>query len=177
MQYQIKAIEEKYAVGTRGSFFCGGPKVNIGETIPPLWRKFYSLRSQISASCSVVDEKVTQSIITRPTLLSSDDGKAEEVDPNERILVASIFVRELPAPDKVPDGCVAVTVPSGKYAVFTHKGLPEGIMGFMKALFAWLPSSGLHLRDAPQLETYDERWKMGSEDSETDVWIPIQADE
>jgi AraC family transcriptional regulator len=40
----------------------------------------------------------------------------------------------------------------------------------------WLPSSGMKLRHAPDIEWYDERFKMNQPDSEVDVYIPISRE-
>jgi len=78
-------------------------------------------------------------------------------------------------PERVPPGMTAFTVPAAKYAVFTHHGpirtFHETVAKVWKE---WLPASGLKARDAPELEVYDERFHLESEDSECDVCVPIE---
>jgi AraC family transcriptional regulator len=39
---------------------------------------------------------------------------------------------------------------------------------------SWLARSGEELRDAPEIEVYDERFILDSDDSELDIYIPIR---
>lgn len=67
-----------------------------------------------------------------------------------------------------------MTIPSGTYAMFAHKCQVEKIGLTMKYIYgSWLPKSGMRLRDAPELEIYDQRFRPGSEDSEVDIYIPV----
>ena len=76
----------------------------------------------------------------------------------------------------VPEGMSVITVPAGRYAVFTHKG---PVTHFAKTIVAvwnrWLPASGHKARSAPDFECYDRRFKMNSPASEVDLYIPIEA--
>jgi AraC family transcriptional regulator len=76
----------------------------------------------------------------------------------------------------VPTGMNVVTVPAGRYAVFTHRG---PVTHFAKTIVAvwnqWLPQSGLKARPAPDFESYDRRFKLNSPDSEVDLYVPIEA--
>ena len=77
-------------------------------------------------------------------------------------------------PRPVPKGMVAITIPEGRYAIFTHKGKVETIMQTMRYIFgSWLPGCEYELRDAPHLEIYDERFVYGSEDSVLEIGVPI----
>lgn len=40
---------------------------------------------------------------------------------------------------------------------------------------SWLPASGLEAADTPGFELYDERFKLDAEDSELDIYIPIEG--
>jgi AraC family transcriptional regulator len=66
-------------------------------------------------------------------------------------------------------------VPAGRYAVFTHKGKLDKLEHTMSYIYgSWLPKSGEELREAADLEIYDERFKFGSDDSELDIYIPVK---
>ncbi len=68
----------------------------------------------------------------------------------------------------------SMKVPAGRYAVFTHKGKVELIGHTMNYIYGfWLPGSGVELREAPDLEIYDERFNPHSDNSELDIWIPV----
>jgi AraC family transcriptional regulator len=75
----------------------------------------------------------------------------------------------------VPEGMNVITVPAGRYAVFTHRG---PVTHFAKTIVSvwnhWLPASGHKARHAPDFECYDARFKMNSPDSEVDLYIPIE---
>jgi AraC family transcriptional regulator len=73
-----------------------------------------------------------------------------------------------------PEGMVSRVAPAGKYAKFVHKGKLNTLAhtyGFIHT--NWFPSSGKQRRPAPEIEVYDERFKMDSDDSEFDILIPV----
>lgn len=73
-----------------------------------------------------------------------------------------------------PQGMVALTVPGGTFAVFTHRG-PIGDIG-ATIQSAWgngLAAAGLTPTGAPDFELYDERFRGGGEDSVVEIWIPV----
>ena len=73
-----------------------------------------------------------------------------------------------------PNGMEKVSIPAGRYAVFTHKG---HISDFPKTVYTiWnksLPDHGLETRKAPDFEVYDSRFDVESGRGEVEVWIPI----
>ena len=82
---------------------------------------------------------------------------------------------EVTTTSDVPSGMVAKTIPAGRYAVFTHVGPLDGLGHTMHYIFGtWASRSRFELRDAPDLEIYDERFKLGQPDSEVDLYIPIK---
>lgn len=68
-----------------------------------------------------------------------------------------------------------ITVPSGKYAVFTHKG---HISEIGKSTYTvWnkaLPDSGLTAIDGPNFERYDNRFDAQTGLGEVEIWIPVE---
>lgn len=99
-------------------------------------------------------------------------GEGEKSHPDECFYLAGAEVQSI---DEVPEGMMAMTIPAGRYAVFTHKGKLEKLSFTMKYIYgSWLPKSGENLRDAPDLEIYDKRFKLDSEDSEIDIYIPVE---
>jgi AraC family transcriptional regulator len=77
---------------------------------------------------------------------------------------------------ELPVGMNAVTVPAGRYAVFTHRGPVTHLAKTIVAVWNhWLPKSGHKARSAPDFERYDARFKMNSPDSEVDLYVPVEA--
>lgn len=76
----------------------------------------------------------------------------------------------------VPDGMETLLIPSGKYAVFIHKGTVSTFHKTTTYIFEdWLPKSGFDFDNRPQFEIMDHRY-LGpvDQDSEEEVWIPIK---
>jgi AraC family transcriptional regulator len=74
-----------------------------------------------------------------------------------------------------PPGMVAFTVPSARYAVFTHRGpIADFHRTVAKIWKEWLPASGLKPTGAPEIEVYDERFHLEREDSECDMCVPVK---
>jgi AraC family transcriptional regulator len=70
---------------------------------------------------------------------------------------------------------VAFTVPAGRYAVFTHRGpIADFHLTVRKIWKEWLPASGLEPTGAPDVEVYDERFKLHEADSECDMLVPVK---
>lgn len=77
--------------------------------------------------------------------------------------------------NSVPDGMVTRIAPPGRYAVFTHKGTPAKLEHTLRYIFgSWLPKSGEELRDAPTLTCRHENYNPNSEDSMTDIYVPVK---
>lgn len=74
-----------------------------------------------------------------------------------------------------PKGMDDVTVPAGRYAVFTHSG---HIGDFAKTVYTiWnkaLPDAGLEPRMAPDFELYDQRFNADTGRGEVEIWIPVR---
>ena len=76
---------------------------------------------------------------------------------------------------ELPDGLSFFQIPSGRYAVFTHKG-PSSDTGTFEDIFTkWLPNSKHELDDRPHFDIMGEKYKGDQPDSEEEIWIPIQA--
>ncbi len=78
--------------------------------------------------------------------------------------------------EDVPDGLEELIISSGKYAVFTFKGLHSSYPEFYNYIFTkWLPTSGYRLDHRPHFEIMGANY-FGplNPESEEEVWIPIQ---
>lgn len=75
----------------------------------------------------------------------------------------------------IPNGMISKTVPAGKYAVFTHKGSLDNLKVTYEYIYGeWIKSGVQKHRHAPDFELYDKRFKFGEDDSEMDIYVPIE---
>lgn len=160
MQPIIKFVDEKKVVGMGTKFISILSPDNNQTVIPALWCQYLPRSQEIKSRISYADLGVCF------------EPGGEKSHPDECFYVAGTEVKNA---DEVPEGMMAMTIPAGQYAVFTHKGSIDKLGFTMKYIYgSWLPKSGHKLRDAPDMEIYDQRFKPASEDSELDVYIPIQ---
>ncbi len=161
MEPVFKFIAEKKVIGMGTKFISAlSPDNNNQVLIPALWQKYVPRRNEIQFAMGPEDIGVCL------------NPKGEKSHPDECFYMACAEVKKI---EKIPEGMISMTLPEGEFAVFTHKGRVEKLGMTMKYIFgSWLPKSGKKLRDAPDLEIYDQRFKPDSEDSELDIYIPIQ---
>lgn len=76
--------------------------------------------------------------------------------------------------ETIPDFMCAKIIPAGKHAVFTHKGSIAAIDKTFSFIYSeWLPNSGHKMRAEYDFEFYDHRFKGIAEDSELDIYLPV----
>jgi len=110
----------------------------------------------------------------RHTLGVCVDAEPGTVDDAGFTYVAGVEVRRLA---DVPEGMVALTVPSNTYAVFTHSGHIARFPDTVKRVWGqWLPASRYRHVPAPDFEWYDERWDPVTGEGDIDIYVPV-ADE
>ena len=162
MEPLFKFLDEKKVVGIKGKFISVlSPEKNNMIVIPQLWGKYMPRRHEIKNTLSKFDMGVCFEM-----------PAAEKTHPEECTYMACTEVSTF---DSIPEGMESFVIPSGNYAVFTHKGELakfEMTMGYIYG--SWLPKSGKKLRSAPDIEMYDERFKLNQPDSEIDIYIPIE---
>ena len=163
MEPVIRFIEEKKVAGKGAKFISVlSPDANNQNVIGELWSQYNPRKQEIPSRISQADLGIV-------TCLSEAEQKNH---PTECFYLAGAEVASL---HEVPEGMIALTVPEGNYAVFTHKGKITKIGMTMKYIYgSWLPKSGKKLRDAPEIEMYDSRFQHDSDNSELDIYIPIQ---
>jgi len=163
MEPVFKFVDEKKVIGMGSKFISAlSPDANNQSVIGNLWSK-YNLKSK------EIPSRVSPTDIGVVTCLGDSDEKSH---PNEMFYMAGA---EVNSTNIIPEGMTAMSIPAGNYAVFTHKGKINKIGMTMKYIYgSWLPKSGKKLRDAPELELYDQRFKHDSDKSELDIYIPIQ---
>ncbi|WP_373651777.1 GyrI-like domain-containing protein [Schlesneria sp. DSM 10557] len=69
-----------------------------------------------------------------------------------------------------------VTLPAGRYAVFTHRDHVSRLEETYDRIWCkWVPDSGLKIRKAPCVECYSQDFNAETGFGGTDIWIPIEA--
>ena len=77
--------------------------------------------------------------------------------------------------ENIPEGFEKLEIPSGKYAVFLHKGNTEMFSKTAQYIYTeWFPNSGFQLDNKPHFEVLGDNY-LGHEnpESEEEIWIPI----
>jgi AraC family transcriptional regulator len=75
----------------------------------------------------------------------------------------------------VPENMETFTIPSGMYAIFHYKGNSNNAMAVFPYIFSeWLPNSIYKLDNRPHFEVLGNKYKNNDENSEEDIYIPIQ---
>jgi AraC family transcriptional regulator len=154
------SIEQRDAmtvVGVGGDFVSGlSPSTNSHEIIPPLWHAFINRMSEVP---------------------SRVDGATYGVCvPLEGTDEACHYVAGLAVTDasSIPDGMERIDVPAATYAIFTHRGSIDLFGETLQGIYGeWLPASEYRRAAGADIELYDRRW-TGGEDSELEVWIPVE---
>ena len=138
--------------------------------IPTLWSEFMSrlgeIKNRIYPNSTLITFGVCEHSPDCPTSGSSLD--------TEFHYLACVEVSSL---DYVPQGMAGRTIPSTRYAVFTHKGPLDRLGATYKYIYGtWLPKSGFQLAEADDFEVYDERFKgRYNENSQIDIYIPLKV--
>ena len=135
--------------------------------ISELWERFSPREKEIK---DVAIEGVALEVSFDTKKVESEGTEQEEY---EFLVIAGLPVKST---DDIPEGMTYKTVPAHKYAKFIHKGPISKIMDTYNYIYGeWLPKSE-HEYDwaACEVARYDERFKMDSEDSEFDIFIPIK---
>lgn len=161
MQPRFINVPEMKVVGVAGVFTSIlSPNKDNMVIIPQLWQKFMPRRHEIQ---NIFDSFNLGVCLEAP--------KERQSGPDQCLYFACTEVKDFGV---IPEGMEKFIIPSGEYAVFTHKGKLDNFESTMKYIYgSWLPNSGKKLRNAPDIEFYDQRFKLNEEDSEVDIWIPV----
>lgn len=127
--------------------------------IPELWTRFVARLDEIP---------FRHGTDTYGLCVDADPAGGEEAG---FTYVAGVEVARI---DAIPDGMMALTVPAGRYAVFTHRGHISRLPDTVKQIWGrWLPASPYRHVRRPDFEHYDARWDPQTGLGEIDVWVPI----
>ena len=77
--------------------------------------------------------------------------------------------------ENIPPKMTERIIPAQKYLVFTHYGSLDLIGDTYNYIFGeWIPNKDYKIAEADMFEWYDEHFKTDSEDSQIDIYIPIE---
>jgi AraC family transcriptional regulator len=157
----FKTRDAMTMIGMQARFISAmSPDTNNFEVIPDLWRNFKARRHEIKHIAGSTDAGLVVPYIEGP-----------KSHPDEMVYIACAPVSSAAV---IPDGMARIDIPKGKYAVFTHKGPVGNIPHTVKYIYgSWLPKSKLELRNAPQMNVMDHRFRNDSADSELDIYVPV----
>ena len=159
MEFRITDIDEQYLIGRKIL------TTMVKDETKELWQSFKRRLSEIEGR---VNENF-YSVQVYPA-----DLDISSFTPNTEFEKwAAVAVSNL---SPLPDGMDQLTIPSGLYAVFIHKGPLTTFNKTIGYIFQeWLPSSEFDFDHRPQFEIMDHRY-MGplDEESQEEVWIPIK---
>ncbi|MFW9872508.1 MAG: GyrI-like domain-containing protein [Candidatus Thorarchaeota archaeon] len=117
-----------------------------------------------------------------PKILNRDASHGLGISIETKVLLEKgedryIVSNEVSKVENVPEGMISETIPTCKYATFTHIGKLNNIGETFQYIYGdWLVNNTRYERVpfAPEFEWYDQRFNINSDDSELDLYIPIQ---
>ncbi|MBT3982369.1 MAG: helix-turn-helix domain-containing protein [Bacteriovoracaceae bacterium] len=163
-------IDMKPKYQTREDFYVIGPgkvfeRANTDEIGNLLWPEFLNRFDEIPNKLG----KIGDSFITY--------GICKEIWKENHIqdhfnYYAGVEVEKETTP---PQGMELIYIPKQKYAVFTHHGGVNDLNLTNQYIWgSWLPQSGHKLAPASDLEVYPAEFKPESDESQMEIWIPLQ---
>jgi len=154
---RIENLKEKILVGDRMKMSLAADKTGA------LWYSFMLKRKAIKNNIGTVLYSIQ----------NYDDSYFINFNLNTEFEKWAVI--EVSDPYNVPDGMEIFTLPEGLYAVFFYKG-DVGMGGeiFRQIFEIWLPDSDYILDKRPHFEVLGKNYKNSSQDSEEEIWIPVQ---
>ncbi len=157
MLLRIDLLPEKKLIGNRMEMSFTNNRT--GE----LWRSFMPRRNQIS---NPVNADLYSIEVYPPQFFDRFDPSA---------LFEKWAAMEVEDFHAVPKEMEMITLPSGLYAVFLHKGpASEGPKTYNFIFQTWLPNSDYQLDHRPHFALMGEKYKQDDPGSEEEIWIPIK---
>lgn len=127
-----------------------------------LWNSFMPRRKEITNS---IDSNFY-------SLEVFPNGHFDNFDPNRSFQKWAAV--EVSTFEEIPQGMETLTIPTGLYAVFIHKGpQSEGHKTYHSIFVEWLPNSGYTVDERPHFAVMGDQYKKEDPDSEEEIWIPI----
>lgn len=149
-------IIHKSAFKVIGLKYYGNDPAN---NCPKLWRDLMERHTEIE---NVISAKESYGLMCT--------GEEDFID-GKFDYIASLAVSTLRI---IPEGMVGAEVPEATYAVFTHTGKLDSLQNTYEYIHAkWFQNFEYEPIGLNEFELYDERF-TGEEDSEFDIYIPIE---
>ncbi len=157
LEPELYVQPEMTLVGLRTRFFSvDSEKNNIGDKLPALWARFME-------RMSAVGDRVAGPAYG---VVGQTPERTDELE-----YVACV---EVTGSVDVPDGMVAIRVPSARYAKFAHRGDVTRINDTVNYIYSsWLARSGLRHTYAVDLEIYGDAYHPTSAASVFHYAIPV----
>jgi predicted transcriptional regulator YdeE len=164
-RFSVVEFSGTYLIGLAADFYGGmSPKFNGPEVLGPLWGQVHSKLGGIDVSLRLAGRMIAA---TRPAA-SGEKGLLNQF--------VGLEVAELP--DDL-NGLEVFELPAMRLATYEHYGSMHGLVASIKELYnEVLPASGLKQPTpwALELEIYDERFNLQSDDSVMTIATPILPD-
>ncbi len=132
------------------------------KEIPELWNQFFPHVKDITGKDDM------------PVCFGAcyhDPSKSEMAD----VEFEQIAAVEAVEGREIPEGMIVRDIEASKYAVFTHKGKLDNLTETYKHIFGvWSKQENVKLKAGHMFELYDEHFKYGQDDSEMDIYVPIE---
>ena len=165
MHPKIIKFSEKKVMGFSANFeSVFSTRYNGFQIIPSLWDRFLTRLPDISESV----DKIYWGICDPLTAIQA------QIQSSEYSYMACVEVENF---NSIPAGMLTKIIPTGQYAVFTHRGKLDKLEYTLTYIYKeWLIKSGEKQRIGPgsYMERYDERFKIASDDSEIDIYVAIE---
>ncbi|MCA0873980.1 GyrI-like domain-containing protein [Seohaeicola saemankumensis] len=148
---EIETSGARCIVGTARSY-----TMQTRNRIPEQWQAFFEAGHQISDAV---------------------DGAMYGVsfDGDENGFRYAVGVEVAQRPEVLPEGCCAVTLSEGAYAVLRLFGAPSDLpRHFDWLLNNWLAASPYSYRDGAMFELYPEDARNGPDGMAYEIWMPVE---
>lgn len=163
LQPTIVEKAEFSVVGCQQAFIHAlSPEANNLNVLGALWERFCDR-----------DREISDRIGTESYGILFERPESERQHPHELEYIAGVRVS---AAATIPAGMVCFTIPAATFAVFVHKGPIKNIGTTAQHIYrVWLPASGYERSGPADVELYDHRFCVDSDDSEMEYWVPAVA--
>lgn len=163
MEPEIVELDEMTVVGIQSLI---SSKHNL---IPKLWEKFMTRDKEV--------KHMSNKNVAFGVSFDMQEIPSEGEDAKKEYQFFHLVGLAVDNTNNIPEGMTYKKVPAHKYAKFTHKGLLSKLEKTYNDIFSgWLPASEYEYAgdSGCDLEWYDDRFKMDSEESEFDIYVPIK---
>jgi AraC family transcriptional regulator len=97
------------------------------------------------------------------------------INPNEKqCTFRYIAASEVSEFGSIPKGMEKIEIPAESYFIFVHRGKLEKLGETYWAIMQEIPKTKKKQKEEFWVEFYDKRWKGDREESEFEIWIPVE---